>query len=770
VFYPPAIIVLNQPQSPTRLVFGPFEVNAPAGELRKKGIRIPLSNQPLQILLVLLAHPGDVVSREALRKQIWGQGTFVDFEHSLNATINKVRQALGDSAENPHYIETVPGRGYRFIGSVQQKRSGDIVAPVLCQMPVEFTEQIAKRGSKKTWMAAGALTGAVFVACILIAMALQRPAARSEARVQQLTTNSAENPVWNAVISPDGKYVAYGDMAGIQVRLIKTGESHLLPKPRSLKVGDMWFPAAWLPDGARILATSITSTAVTAWTVPVIGGTASVLRENALVQSASPDGSSVAFITSRHMRVGENEINRRLMWDSEIWIVEADGENARRVVPGDKLTYFGSVEWSPDGKRIAYQRFRTPRGGLLVDYTIESCDLNGRMTSVIVTLHHYRSPSTDHNFPEDFCWLGDGRIVYAVREPPPNIRDSNLWQVTLDPNSGKPQTPPRRLTSLAGFHMQGLSVSADGRRLIFESSSDQSHVYVAQVQTNGKLANVRLLTPDERYNTPFDWTSDSKAVLFRSDRTGAFALYKQALDEDVAERIPTGSGNPDDPRVTPDGLWIIYPNLVETSSGRQYRLMRLRLVGGAPEVIFDRVEILDYDCARRPGAQCVMSEASSDGTQQVVSSFDPVSAERRELFRADRNVNWILSPDGSRFATDRVNPPGGIDTRSLTGQIEIRSLTGNIERTIQLKGWPHPYTLDFAADGKSLFVSHTGLIDSPSGPIGTTLLHVDFQGNAQPIWETRGARYTFGIPSRDGRYLAIRGATTSCNAWMIENF
>ncbi len=109
-----------QPQfeSPARLAFGPFEVNVPERQLVKSGVRVRLSGQPFQVLLTLLAHPGDVVTNEQLCERIWKEGTFVDFEHGLHAAVNKLRRALGDSAGSPRYIETVPGRGYRFIGAM----------------------------------------------------------------------------------------------------------------------------------------------------------------------------------------------------------------------------------------------------------------------------------------------------------------------------------------------------------------------------------------------------------------------------------------------------------------------------------------------------------------------------------------------------------------------------------------------------------------------------------------------------------------------------
>jgi len=98
--------------------FGVFEVGPALGELRKQGVRIKLQEQPFHVLTVLLQRPGEVVTREELRNQNWPADTFVDFDNSLNTAINKLREALGDSADNPRFIETLPRRGYRFIAPV----------------------------------------------------------------------------------------------------------------------------------------------------------------------------------------------------------------------------------------------------------------------------------------------------------------------------------------------------------------------------------------------------------------------------------------------------------------------------------------------------------------------------------------------------------------------------------------------------------------------------------------------------------------------------
>src|SRR6185503_14397517 len=107
--------------SPRILRFGNFEINLSAGELRKNGTKLKLTGQPFQVLSILLERPGGVVTREELQKRLWPD-SFVDFDHNLNASVNKIREALGDSAESPRFVETLPRRGYRFIAAVQARQ------------------------------------------------------------------------------------------------------------------------------------------------------------------------------------------------------------------------------------------------------------------------------------------------------------------------------------------------------------------------------------------------------------------------------------------------------------------------------------------------------------------------------------------------------------------------------------------------------------------------------------------------------------------------
>src|SRR5205823_4301612 len=122
-------------QLPVRLRFGVFDFDLRAGELRKHCLLVRLQEQPFQVLAMLLEHPGEVVIREEVQKRIWPADTFVDFDHGLNKAINKIREALGDSAQSPRFVETVARRGYRFLAEVEVADAPPVRSPDLATQP-----------------------------------------------------------------------------------------------------------------------------------------------------------------------------------------------------------------------------------------------------------------------------------------------------------------------------------------------------------------------------------------------------------------------------------------------------------------------------------------------------------------------------------------------------------------------------------------------------------------------------------------------------------
>jgi len=146
----PVYPVENPVPSPRFYHFGEFTLDAHTGELSRNGARTILRAQPLQLLLALLTHPGELVPREQLVSRLWPAGTFVDFDRSLNKAVNHLREALGDSAENPSFIETLPRKGYRFVAAVRSDHA----------KPFEVVSQEAKESAglrPRTWMAGAAL-------------------------------------------------------------------------------------------------------------------------------------------------------------------------------------------------------------------------------------------------------------------------------------------------------------------------------------------------------------------------------------------------------------------------------------------------------------------------------------------------------------------------------------------------------------------------------------------------------------------------------------
>src|SRR6266567_3296527 len=154
---------MSETQSRPRLVrFGAFEADVRTGELRKDGVKLKFSGQPFQVLAILLERPGDVVTREELQKRLWPD-TFVDVERNLNTAVNKIREVLGDSAENPRFVETLSRRGYRFIAPVEM----DI--PLVNQDPIETPVDQPAKSTKlfRLWLPVLGGAGVLSVGLVL---------------------------------------------------------------------------------------------------------------------------------------------------------------------------------------------------------------------------------------------------------------------------------------------------------------------------------------------------------------------------------------------------------------------------------------------------------------------------------------------------------------------------------------------------------------------------------------------------------------------------
>ena len=198
--------------------FGVFELDLASEELRKSGVRVKLTEQPFQVLVTLLERPGELIKRDELRQKLWADDTFVDFDHSLNAAINKLREALGDSAGNPRFVETVPRRGYRFIAPVEgavgpeahvdseDARSAAAVASGASDAPGQF--------SRHPLRIVVAVQSVLLLAAIgfILARWIGEPESAAELPLRRFTIepdNLVTAPHARPAISPNGKHIVY---------------------------------------------------------------------------------------------------------------------------------------------------------------------------------------------------------------------------------------------------------------------------------------------------------------------------------------------------------------------------------------------------------------------------------------------------------------------------------------------------------------------------------------------------------------------------------
>jgi len=597
--------------------FGQFELSERDGELRKNGVRIKLQHQPFRVLVELLANAGRVVTREELQVKLWPADTFVDFDVGLNTAIRKLRLALGDAAESPHYIETSAKRGYRFLAPVnittgasemvsERPTPGEPVGSRVRAEPEaagdEQAPSLQRRGRSYFIMA-------TFAVAVLAGGILWRvhPSARYPIVEKRITANPAEAPIRAAVVSPDGKYVAYADATGVYLRQIDGGETRPLQLPKDF----IAFPSSWFPDSTHLLVTSYSATGkASVWRASIFGGTPLMLADDAEDGAVSPDGSQIAFFRNTFGAASDREGNSTPSPPvRELWLMSSNGENPHEFVrPTDvkESGYVGAevsaVSWAPSGQRIAYTEHHSTMS------PSSSADLFWLQTRDLISGKSQLILSDGRIGPGEICWAPDGRIIYPLRTDPTNERsDYGVWAIRVDPGTGKAGGNAERISEGLGW-IGGLSVTADGKRLILWRGNTQSQVFVTEFDKSAhRLTAPRRLTMDENANLPTAWMPDSKSVLFLSDRDGAWKLFKQEIDQQTAEVLVEGRNMETVlPRLSADGSKILFADVTRLNDPLvPIRLMSVSLSGGMPQMVLQDTGINNFLCARTPSSICV---------------------------------------------------------------------------------------------------------------------------------------------------------------------
>jgi Tol biopolymer transport system component len=451
--------------------------------------------------------------------------------------------------------------------------------------------------------------------------------------------------------------------------------------------------------------------------------------------SVSPDGSQIVFLKAPAFAdMGQ-----------EIWIMGRSGGEEKKLISASIGELLASPIWSPDGRSIAYVKVGFEHDVSVAFLEIYNLDQG---TKKLVM--------SSQQMPGGLRWLADGRLLYAMFETPPNQSNSNIFASKLNSVTARFEGPPVRITSGDGMATHS-SVTADGKHLAFNRVNSQADVYISEFSAKGAtLSTPRRLTLDDADDLPFDWTADSKAVLFISNRTGKGAIFRQRIDESSAEMLALGTEEKSICRLSPDGTQILYMVTGTGKTGTDMpRVMRAPIDGGASRLIAAAPAITNIACSRAPANICVYSQQFE--REMVFSAFDPMKGHPHAVVKLQEeigNMNSGLSPDGKVLAI----------TKSGENRIRLLSLSGEPARELVLKNWNTFSSVDWAVDSKGLFVT--------SNPTGwrSSLVYVDLNGNAREVWQAKSALPTWGITSRDGKYVAIPAPTTSSNVWMAEGF
>jgi eukaryotic-like serine/threonine-protein kinase len=584
------------------------------------------------------------------------------------------------------------------------------------------------------WAAAAIL---IFVACFAGWRWKQARIAGNTATFRQITTLIPENRATAAAISPDGKLAAYANVDGIFLRNIQNGDTRTLSAPGDYLVDRL----AWFADGTKLVASgfSTTTNLPSIWLISTSGADARQLRTHARWATPSPDGTQLGFVSQD--------------W-REIWVTGIHGEKPRKLVTGAADDTFPIVFWSPDGRRLAFQRRHFYQH--IYVYPYETAELaTGR---VVVEAPNLLMNSASA--------LPDGRVVFLRWDNEDFTSAHSLYEIQTDVATGALRGEPRKIAALTGDDtttLQGLSVTDNGKQAMALLRSTQNSVFVGDFnQSPPGVSNVRRLTLDDQTNYPHAWTPDSRAVIFESNRRGGYDLFKQRIDQRTPDVIVATPLTEMLPQLAPDGRFVLYDARPRESEQPWFyrrgssKLMRVPVEGGAPQEVPIGGPLDEFRCALGAGKRCVL-RTTVPGESRTYYDLDAVRGKGRELARTRWSVevlgDWDVSPDGLEVAIPNHD--------SREARIRVVSLEPKpnqpTEREVVIPGVADLRGLVWAADGQGWFVS----VDTT---VGNQLLYVYLDGRFHSLGDIHG----WAVPSPDGRRVAFLNTIIATNAWLIE--
>jgi Tol biopolymer transport system component/DNA-binding winged helix-turn-helix (wHTH) protein len=690
--------------------FGLFEANLQTGELRKGGVRVPLQGQPFQVCAILLTRSGELVSREELRQQVWPEDTFVDFDHALNTAITKIRLALGDQADNPRFVETLPRRGYRFIAPVDKPSP-----PASAILSSPTLPQSLPRTPRWKW---AVVAGLVALSAVGTWRFTRNHAEASLPPLEVVPMAALPGFQSDPAFSRDGNQVAFAfgaerDKSGIYTTMVD-GD-----KPLRLTSGSGDAFPAWSPDGRRVAFYRVSEHGTAIYTVPALGGTEQKLHTGfsgpwAIGLDWSPDGKVLAFSEGPQdknrawitlLSLADSAIHpltspSNQEYDSapafssdgskvafirgvvagvvsDLFVVSATGGTPRQLT-FDKTWIFGSPTWTPDGRELI---FSSARGGLGALWRVSASGGTPRPVEGVGVIAWAPSVSLKGN-----------RLVYQQM----SFKDS-IFRLNLTDNSRRPAVPTL-LRSEKGLNWRP-QFSPDGKRIAFESNglgypeiwacdSDGSHC--APLTSLHGTAGAPRWSPDGRY------------IAFEFRPKDHTEIYLLEVGGGAPRLLPTLPGSDNGgPNWSLDGKWIYF---YSDQGGEPFQLWKVPVNGGPPVQITKNGGVFGAESA--DGLSLYYAKLHVPGIYKM-----PLRGgdEERVLDRAGGGewANWALARNGVYFRDAKK-----LKDDHYLGLLNFFDFATRKITTVSTMDQPGGVGIGLSADGKSILFDGKGDAES----------------------------------------------------------
>lgn len=627
----------SQPNLSSKLFFGPFEFDPLSGDLRKFGNRIRLQGKPLQILSLLVDQPGQILSRDELQRQLWQGTTFVDLEQGLNTAVNKLRQALGDSADQPRYIETVPGKGYRFIAPLH----GASVKPVLEMAPQVHLRTETKPRGRKPWAALVAVAasiglggGAFWLATTgADSAAALRPARFTVVPPSGFVLQSGTHQTF--ALSPDGTRLAFTamdtsgafsafvrDFNSIEPRLLpdSQGAQTLFWAPDSRSVfltlrgkvvrmpldgdarvglGDapgILFSGAWLSPERLILAGNLK----TYW-ISTSGGQPEALQQMYSWPQLLPDGKHILYVGGDPQSNGHQARVARFN----------DPGSASDLLRSDsRVQYIDSLA----NRGAGYLLFLRGSSLLAQPFDSGSLRVTGEPIPVASKVSSFRATGAG-----SFTVSNSGAIAYQTLVS----RSQLVWVDRAGRQVGS--------VGPANSNVKAGRLSPDGRKVvtaIYDIERGAQNLWIVDVKGNA----ARELTLDPGVRDAPVWSPDSKTLAFlhgfvgRQPQVRIRGLAETGREEALA---PDGFQIPTD--WSPDGRFIVFANTATSrlASETQSDVLLFDLAHGRKVIPLLSTPFHEGNGAFSPDGKWLTFTSNESGRAEVyVQAFESTGTPR----------------------------------------------------------------------------------------------------------------------------------------------